>query len=279
VDGAGNAYVAGNTTSIDFPLANPFQGTFGGVTDAFVTKFNASGSLAYSTYLGGSGLDSGAGIAVDGAGNAYVTGPTYSTDFPLANPFQGTLGGGGSDAFVTKFNASGSALVYSTYLGGSGLDSGRVIAVDGAGNAYVAGSANSTNFPLANPFQGTLRGVTDAFVARIGDDPPTEPIRVVLSRDGSGQLVATITITNPLTQPVPGVQMTLVRASTLDGSAFVDGVPVPQFLGTINPRQSVTAAVTFPGTAGVPSGFAGLVRVELSFPGGTYTETKNVTTP
>ena len=91
--------------------------------DAFVTKFNAAGSaLVYSTYLGGGDSDHGESIAVDSAGNAYVTGSTLSTDFPTVNAFQSTFGGGNSgesgDAFVTKFNAAGSALVYSTYLGG-----------------------------------------------------------------------------------------------------------------------------------------------------------------
>lgn len=107
----------------------------------------------------------------------------------------------------------------------------------------------------------------------------TGPIRVVLSRDVTNQLRATITITNPLPDAVPGVSMILVRASTLDGSAFVDGVPLPQSFGTLTPGQSVTATVTFPGTASVPSGFSGLVRVDLSYTGGTYTETEQVTTP
>ena len=140
-----------------------------------------------------------------------------------------------------------------------------------------------------NPFQpvrggGTCTGASacrDAFVTKISDNlqPPTEPIRVVISRNGGGQLVAIITITNPLTDPIPDVQMTLVRASTVDGSAFVDGMPVPQSFGTINPGQSVTATATFPGTAGVPAGFSGLVRVDLSYAGGTYSETDPVVSP
>jgi len=113
----------------------------------------------------------------------------------------------------------------------------------------------------------------------IRNPPPANPIQVVLLRDATNQLQATTIITNPLADPVPGVQMTLVRASTLDGSQFVDGVPVPQSFGTINPGQSVTTTVTFPGTAGVPSGFSGLVRVDLSYTGGTYTDTKQVITP
>jgi len=123
--------------------------------------------LIYSTYLGGSGDDTGYGIAVDSAGNAYVTGYTSSTDFPTMNPLQPTYGGGAYDAFVAKINAEGSALVYSTYLGGSNDDQGNRIAVDSAGNAYVTGTTSSTNFPTMNPFQAANGGGTDAFVAKL----------------------------------------------------------------------------------------------------------------
>src|SRR5439155_834674 len=125
-----------------------FQTTLHGGGDAFVTKLNPTGSaLVYSTYLGGSGFDSGFRIAVDGAGNAYVTGDTFSTNFPTTSgAFQTTFGGGVRDAFVTKLNPTGSALVYSTYLGGSEADGGRAIAVDAAGNAYVTGITLSMNF-------------------------------------------------------------------------------------------------------------------------------------
>ena len=194
VDSAGNAYVTGQTQSHDFPTANALQATFGGGdSDAFVTKVNAAGSeLVYSTYLGGSDFDGGVGIAVDPAGNAYVTGLTGSADFPTADALQanflgapddcftrsdtsvqcGTL----SDAFVTKLNATGSALVYSTYLGGGGYDSGRGIAVDNAGNAYVVGETSSKDFPTVNPIQGARAGGlqgdgvsqdVDAFVTKI----------------------------------------------------------------------------------------------------------------
>ncbi len=116
-------------------------------------------ALVYSTYLGGSGDDDGNGIAVDGSGNAYVTGLTKSsTNFPTQNPIQGANGRRSADAFVTKINAAGNALVYSTYLGGSGDDYGNGIAVDGSGNAYVTGYTESTNFPTQNPIQGTYGG-------------------------------------------------------------------------------------------------------------------------
>jgi hypothetical protein len=168
VDADGNAYVTGYTSSTDFPTAHPLQPTYGGGTDAFVAKLNAAGSaLLYSTYLGGSDFDWGRDIAVDAAGNAYVSGPTHSTDFPTAHPMQPAYGGGFSDAFVAKLNAAGSALVYSTYLGGSDYDVSGGIAVDAAGNAYVTGGTSSTNFPTANPLQPALDGNGDAFVAKL----------------------------------------------------------------------------------------------------------------
>jgi hypothetical protein len=178
VDAAGNAYVTGGTNSSNFPTtAGAFQTTFaGGFVDAFVMKLNPTGTaLVYSTYLGGSGsLESSGseavnGIAVDAAGNAYVTGGTNSSNFPTtAGAFQTTGGGISSDAFVTKLNPTGSALVYSTYLGGSRGDSGFGIAVDAAGNAYVTGDTDSTNFPTTvGAFQPGFAAGGDAFVTKL----------------------------------------------------------------------------------------------------------------
>ncbi len=167
VDGAGNAYLAGVTNSINFPTGNPFQSSAAGGGDAFVAKLNAAGTaLVYSTYLGGSGYDEAIGLALDGAGNAYVAGVTHSTNFPIANSVQAT-NGGGDDAFVAKLNATGSVIVYSTYLGGAGDDRANAIAVDAAGNAYVAGLTGSANFPTAGPLQQSRHGTTDAFVAKL----------------------------------------------------------------------------------------------------------------
>jgi hypothetical protein len=176
VDGSGNAYVTGLTASTNFPTMNPLQPANGGTYDAFVSKLNPAGSaLVYSTYLGGNGSDFGRGIAVDGSGNAYVTGTTASTNFPTMNPLQPACGDGDSctsgDAFVTKINSSGSALAYSTYLGGSGADEGWGIAVDSSGNAYVTGNTASTNFPTMNPLQPANGGTYDAFVAKFVPAP------------------------------------------------------------------------------------------------------------
>jgi Beta-propeller repeat len=174
VDEHGNAYVTGNTTSPDFPTTpSAFQSTFaGGPADAFVTKLNRSGSdLVYSTFLGGTdGFDVGFGIAVDDVGNAYVTGPTNSTDFPTTpGAFQSAFAGGFSDTFVTKLNRSGTALVYSTYLGGSSFDPARGIAIDKAGNAYVTGPTGSADFPTTpGAFQPAFAGGnTDDFVTKL----------------------------------------------------------------------------------------------------------------
>ena len=212
VDGLGNAYVTGTTESTNFPTANALQPTSGGSYDAFVTKINASGSaLVYSTYLGGSGGDSGFGIAVDGSGNAYVTGDTESTNFPTANALQPTFDGGLGDAFVTEIDASGSALVYSTYLGGSTGDLAAGIAVDASSNAYVTGFTISTNFPTtAGAFQTNIGGFNgNAFVTKIGPrysvcllyDPTkavhsgaTIPIKLQLC-DGSGNDLSSSSIT------------------------------------------------------------------------------------
>jgi hypothetical protein len=127
---------------------------------------HVSTSLSYSTYLGGAGTDNGSMVSVDSAGNAYVVGLTYSVNFPLANPYQGT-NGGDSDVYVSKINPSGTALVYSTYLGGSGHDEAWGLGLDSLGSAYVAGFTGSTNFPVAYPFQGTNHGGLDAFVSKL----------------------------------------------------------------------------------------------------------------
>lgn len=167
VDASGNVYVTGGTVSIDFPTVNPLQAAFRGVYDAYVTKLNPEGSaFVYSTYLDGTDFDYGLGIAVDASGNAYLTGYTLSTDFPTRKPLQ-AANGGNYDAYVAKVNPAGSALVYSTYLGGSSVDFATRIAVDASGAAYVAGETGSTNFPTRKPFQAAHGGVVDGFVAKL----------------------------------------------------------------------------------------------------------------
>ena len=170
VDANGAAYVTGFTTSTDFPVTlGAFQGTpkAGFTENAFVTKLAANGaSLVFSTYLGGSGTDFGAGIAVDTAGEPYITGTTTSADFPKTSG--SGLTNSSANAFVTKLSANGSALMFSFYLGGNVSDAGYAIAVDGSGNAYATGNTNSSNFPVtAGVFQGTRKGSQNAYVAKI----------------------------------------------------------------------------------------------------------------
>ena len=165
LDSNNNFYVTGFTQSSDFPLLNAVH-AFGGGYDAFVTKFNASGSLAYSTYLGGSGTDKGTGIGVDSSGDAWVVGSTQSTNFPTtANAFQSTFGGN-TDAFISEFGPTGAGL-YSTYLGGGQTDLANAVAVDSGGSVYVTGQVQSAAFPTAGaPVQGTLPGGGDIFITK-----------------------------------------------------------------------------------------------------------------
>ncbi len=187
VDSAGNAYVTGRTESPDFPTRNALQGTYGGAADAFVAKLNSGGTdLIYSTYLGGNQLDVGTGIVVDSAGNVYVTGETASPNFPTQHAYQGTLGGS-SDAFVAQLDPSGAVLVYSTFLGGTGLDRGHSIALDSTGKVYVAGETSSGNFPTVSPFQPVSGGGKDTFVAKLDPSQTGTPSVVYSSYlGGSG---------------------------------------------------------------------------------------------
>ena len=170
VDSTGNAHVAGNTRCTDFPTtAGAFQTTYGGGDgDAFVTELNASGSaLIYSTFLGGTAVDDGFAIALDSADDTYVVGLTQSANFPIVNAFQPSLNGA-VNAYVTELNPSGSALVYSSYLGGSGNDAGLGIALDSSANAYVTGNTSSSDFPTTvGALQTNLTGSSNAFVSKI----------------------------------------------------------------------------------------------------------------
>jgi hypothetical protein len=218
VDQSGSVYIAGVATSPNFPMVNAVQPTFGGGTDVYVAKLSPSGaSLVYSTYLGGSGNDGATGITIDSAGNLYVTGVTTSTDFHTANPLQATHGGGLFDAFVAKLNPSGNQLVYSTYLGGSGEDRGFRIAADAAGNAYVTGDTNSTDFPTANASQKSDGGGVDAFVAK-------------LNPSGS-QLVYSTYVGGS------GIDCGTAVAVDSAGSAFVTGFTSSLDFPTANPLQ------------------------------------------
>jgi hypothetical protein len=192
LDAAGNAYLAGLTASPNFPVANAYQPVLAGDQDAFVAKLDPTGAgLSYSTYIGGTLRDFANAVAVDSDGNAYVAGTTYSLNFPVLRAFQATKGFTGdgheeaNNAFITKLEPSGDALVYSSYLGGrsciapgvqgclaDGDDDGALaVAVDPAGMAYVAGYARSVTFPQLEPIHSAanIYGPAVPFVAKVQD--------------------------------------------------------------------------------------------------------------
>ncbi len=184
LDSAGDIYVAGSTASIDFPAFRGVQPSNNGNGDAFVAKLSADGlHILYATYLGGTGADEALGIAVDAKLSAYITGRTQSPDFPVKDALQPQCRVGASnqcqgEAFVTKLSPDGTDVVYSTYLGGSGGDSANAIALNLEGNAFIAGTTSSEDFPLVKPLQAKRKGKSEAFVAK-------------LLPDGSGLVYAT----------------------------------------------------------------------------------------
>ena len=233
VDALQNAYITGFTTSPGFPTVGAIQPNFGGVEDVFVAKLNAAGSaLVYSTFLGGDRAEEAKQIALDPLGNAYITGYTFSLNFPLVNALQHTYGGS-VDAFVTKINATGTALIYSTYLGGSGSENtGLVaditpvgsIAVDSLGNAYVTGKTESANFPVVRALQASLRGDNDAFVAKI--DP------------AGSELIYSTYLGSTFTGDNGFDERGLDIAVDTSGSAYVTGQVLKNDFLTVMPAQA-----------------------------------------
>jgi hypothetical protein len=175
IDSSGNAYITGLMVSYPFPgiSGSSIQSTPGGDYDSFVTKINAAGTaVIYSTYLGGDGGNEySESAAVDASGNIYVTGGTNSSNFPgvTGGSIQSSFGGGWRDGFLTKINAAGNAIVYSTYLGGTDDDLGTSVAVDSSGNAVVVGFTGSSSFPAVSgsSLQPTYGGNGDAFVVKV----------------------------------------------------------------------------------------------------------------
>ena len=168
IDPTGNAYIFGDTNSTDFPVVGAIQSTYsGGQNTGWLVKLGASGNVVYSTYYGGTGGDAIRGAKTDASGNLIMTGETASINFPIVKAIQPHYGGGMYDAWVAKLNASGSQILYSTYLGGSGEDGGGSVAVDALGNAYITGLTFSSNFPVVNAAQAANAGNEDAFLTKI----------------------------------------------------------------------------------------------------------------
>jgi hypothetical protein len=265
LDTSGNAYVTGLAVSPDFPTVNALQSTLGSPNgNAFVSKINASGSaLVYSTYLGGTGIDGdeGFGIAADASGNAYVTGYATSTNFPTANALQPSLAGS-SNAFVTVINASGSGLLYSTYLGGSDGDAGYGIAVDISGNAYVTGSASSPDFPITTgAFQTTCCG---GFVSKINASGSTLVYSTYLGASGEAGIAvdasgnAYVAGDDAVVSEINASGSALIYSTSFGGSSNGQGIAVDAFGNTY--VTGYTASNNFPTVNALQPTLAGVIN-------------------
>jgi len=274
--------VAGWTTSTDFDVTSgAYQTTHGGgLYDVFVAKLNAAGNgLVYSTYLGGSYYDYGFGIAVDGSGQAYVTGWTKSANFPVTPGAYQTTYEGLRDVFVTKLSVDGRSLVYSTYLGGSGDDYGRGIAVDGSGQAYVTGPTDSPDFDITSGAYQTTNQWWDVFVVKLC----CTVLRLTSAPGTDGQTICVGTAITPITYSVSG-------ASGATVTGLPAGVSYTYAGGTVTISGTPTAAGTFTYTV-TPTGGCGsatatgtiTVRpnstISLTSGAGTDNQTVQVNTP
>ncbi len=253
VDASGNAFVTGYTFSPNFPTtAGAYQTVFSGVEDAFVAKLNSTGTgLIYSTFLGGSSPGNGYGIALDTSGNAYVTGQTSSTNFPITSGAYQTTNNGGIKAFLTKLNTTGSALIYSTFFGGNVTDYGNGIAVDSTGSAYITGYTDSSNFPTtAGAYQTNLNGSYDAFVAKFDASdfytPTTTPTNT-LTHTPTNTLTPTITNTSTPTSTLTNTPtITFTPTITLTPTS----TPTPSYLGPNPPTPGTSFVYPSPATGG-----------------------------
>jgi Bacterial Ig-like domain (group 3)/MBG domain (YGX type)/Beta-propeller repeat len=269
LDSTGNAYVTGYTSSTNFPVsAGAFQTTNGGGFDAFAAKLDPGGTaLVYSTYLGGSGTDTAAAIAVDSSGNAYVAGGTASTNFPGvgASSLQPAYGGGSSDAFVAELNPAGSALVYSTYLGGSGQDVAASIALDSANNIYLGGYTASTNFPLgATPVQSTYGGGSfDAFVAKLSSTSPGAATTTILAASANPSVFGqSLTLTATVTSSASGTPTGTV--TFLDGTTTIGSATLSNGQASLSVFSLTTGAHSIKAAYGGDATFAGSTSIALT---------------
>ena len=246
VDDQGSAYVAGSTESATFPVTSPYQISKRTGADAFVTKLTPSGKTrAYSTFLGGNSEDRANAIVVDRMGNATVTGYTLSSDFPTAEPMQAAFGGA-QDAFVARLNATGVGLLYSSYLGGAGSDTGNAVAVDASGNAYVAGTTFSADFSVTTG-SPAYRGAGDAFAVKISDNSaPALFVPIIISASGIGGSFYTseLTLTNR------SAQSATIELSYID--AFIGGSGTVTTTLAAGQQRIVPDAIAYLVSLGMP---------------------------
>ena len=270
VDLQGNTYVTGSTESADFPLSAPLQTNFqtnpaGPTSDVFISKISPDGGrLIWSTFLGGTGRDTGFAVVVAGDGTVYVSGVTESADFPSARAAQSAYGGGASDGFVARIAASGSSVDWSTFVGGSQADRIRGLAVDSTGNAYVTGSTNSENFPSVNPQQtGPFRpedldaflvkvapaGAPFVFATRLGGGNDDRGLSVAVDSQGSAYVTGdTLSPGFPTVRPL--------QASQGGSAGGVSGAFPDAFVAKYNPAGSALVYSTFLGGGDFDQGTA-----------------------
>jgi hypothetical protein len=275
VDTNGNAYITGTTSSADFPTtANTVQANLRGThSNAFISKLSSNGAvLLYSTYLGGTGAtgDLGTSIAVDSQGDAYVTGATSSADFPVVNPFQGTLKSASTNAFVAELNPTATALLYSTYLGGSGADTAAGIAVDSSGSAYVTGTTSSKDFPLQGPIQGTLKSAgSTGFVTKLSPNGTALVYSTYLGGSGLGDASLAITLDSSNDAFVVGSTDSADFPTTTGAfQTSINGTGLNAFLSELNSGGSALSYSTFLGGSN-PNGGTG-TSVALDSSGAAY---------
>ncbi len=275
IDDKKNVFVTGQTQSWNFPVVNRYQlSPFGGLSDAFITKFVPEGnSIVYSNFIGGSAHDAGSAIAIDANGYACILGQTESPNFPVIKPYQDKLHGP-FDAFVTKFDPEGKyPASYSTYLGGKGWEDGRGIIALPDGSLTVVGITKSPDFPTVNPIQSSLKGLQDGFITTLNPDGSALTQSTYfggslidsifgVARDASGYIYIAGTTNSP--------DLPVVRAyqSKPGGSSDV-------MIAKFTPDISATAYVTYLGGSGIDEGRAIAVTSEGDAYVTGYTESKN----
>ena len=196
VDGAMNAYAAGTTNSVDFPTVLPYQASLGGGMDAFLTKFGPTGTVLFSTYVGGNADELGVSVALDNNGVPYISGKTDSSYFPVIKPVQQQKAGL-SDVFVARLSADGATLDFSTYLGGASNDLGKGIAVRNTSAIWVVGQSSSSDFPIVGSSARTLSAFSEAFVSRISLNSPPDAVSVSPSAGSGSQQAFTYLFSDP----------------------------------------------------------------------------------